>query len=245
MNYLVSFSRPHQGGALGLVDSRGVELSLDTMADLSPAGATLLRNEPVQARSAARLEALLDSAAAVVEEIGYERLTTAMVAERAGASIGTVYRYFPDRIVVLQGLSQRFVEQFTAKISLTVFDSERETWRDAVSAWIDDIIAAFREEPGFRSLRFGDVLDIAAVPGSVSGTAVVAEVMATALGSRFGIEGDDVAFHLEVALSLSDALLARAFTSRGTVDERFIVEAKAVATTYLAGVYGSPSPAPA
>ena len=51
-----------------------------------------LRNEPVQARSAARLSALLDAAAAIVDEIGYERLTTAMVAERAGASIGTVDR---------------------------------------------------------------------------------------------------------------------------------------------------------
>ena len=48
-----------------------------------------LRNEPVQARSAARLETLLDAAAAVVDEIGGERLTTANVAEHAGVSIGT------------------------------------------------------------------------------------------------------------------------------------------------------------
>ena len=61
-------------------------------------GTAVIRNEPVQARSAARLTALLDAAAHVVHEIGYERLTTAMVADRAGASIGTVYRFFPDRI---------------------------------------------------------------------------------------------------------------------------------------------------
>ena len=62
-----------------------------------------LRNEPVQARSTARLGALMDAAAAVVDEIGFERLTTAMVAERAQASIGTVYRYFPDRIAPVAG----------------------------------------------------------------------------------------------------------------------------------------------
>ena len=66
-----------------------------------PGATALLRNEPVQARSTARLTSLLDAAAEVVDEIGFERLTTAMVAERAGASIGTVYRYFPDRIAVL------------------------------------------------------------------------------------------------------------------------------------------------
>ena len=72
----------------------------------------LLRNEPVQARSAARLTSLLDAAASVVDELGYERLTTAMVAERAGSSIGTVYRYFPDRIAVLQALSARSLANF-------------------------------------------------------------------------------------------------------------------------------------
>ena len=73
--------------------------------------ATPIRNEPVQARSTARLAALLDAAAHVIDEIGYERLTTAMVAERAGASIGTVYRYFPDRIAVLQSLAARNAER--------------------------------------------------------------------------------------------------------------------------------------
>ena len=49
----------------------------------------LLRNEPVQARSTARLSDLLDAAAAAITSIGYERLTTAMVAERAIARRGT------------------------------------------------------------------------------------------------------------------------------------------------------------
>ncbi len=79
-------------------------------------GLVPLRNEPVQARSAARLTALLDATAAIIDEIGFERLTTAMVAERAGASIGTVYRYFPDRIAVLQALAARNLERVVARV---------------------------------------------------------------------------------------------------------------------------------
>ncbi|MBT5616278.1 MAG: helix-turn-helix transcriptional regulator, partial [Microbacteriaceae bacterium] len=63
-----------------------------------------IRVEPVQARSTARVNALLDAACETMHQLGYEQLTTAMVAERAGASIGTVYRYFPDRIAVLQAV---------------------------------------------------------------------------------------------------------------------------------------------
>ena len=85
------------------------------VGDALPAGAAVLRNEPVQARSTARLSALLNAAAAVIDEIGYERLTTAMVAEKAGASIGTVYRYFPDRIAVLQSLSARNLAEFSSR----------------------------------------------------------------------------------------------------------------------------------
>ena len=88
------------------------DIQLSTRTD----AIALIRNEPVQARSTARLAALLDAAAQVVHEIGYERLTTAMVAERAGASIGTVYRYFPDRIAVLQSLAARNAERMTDRV---------------------------------------------------------------------------------------------------------------------------------
>jgi len=71
---------------------------------LSTASAPI-RVEPVQARSTARVNALLDAACETMHDLGYEQLTTAMVADRAGASIGTVYRYFPDRIAVLQSVA--------------------------------------------------------------------------------------------------------------------------------------------
>ena len=75
-----------------------------------------VRHEPVQARAAHRIEALLDAAAAVVVEHGIEHLTTALVAERAGASIGTVYRYFPDRVAVLVALAERNLERLRLAI---------------------------------------------------------------------------------------------------------------------------------
>ncbi|WP_258376555.1 helix-turn-helix domain-containing protein [Curtobacterium sp. MCBD17_028] len=63
-----------------------------------------LRNEPVQARSKTTLERLTTAAREVVDEVGLDRLTTADVAVRAGLSIGTVYRYFPDRIAILNAI---------------------------------------------------------------------------------------------------------------------------------------------
>src|SRR5690606_21923869 len=124
------------------------------------------------------------AAAAVVAEIGYERLTTAMVAEGAGASIGTVYRYFPDRIAVLQSLSARNEERVTERVVAAIGDSAHTTWPAAFDAALEVYTQFFREEPGFASLRLGDVLDLRPAEGTPRNT-VLAQAVLEALTARF------------------------------------------------------------
>ena len=63
-----------------------------------------LRNKPRQARAQQRLAEIRVAAEQVLDEVGRDRLTTSMVADRAGCSIGTVYRYFDDRVALLDDL---------------------------------------------------------------------------------------------------------------------------------------------
>jgi AcrR family transcriptional regulator len=182
-----------------------------------------LRNEPVQARSAARLEALLDAAAAVVDEIGYERLTTAMVAERAGASIGTVYRYFPDRIALLQALGARNLERVLTRVGDEVSRPEHVNWVAALTGAMALLIEAFRSEPGFRGLRVGDVIDLRPVPGDRTSKSVIGDRILDALVARFGItDSPELRLRFEAVIELSDALAARAFRREDAVDPRFL-----------------------
>ncbi|QEE61415.1 TetR/AcrR family transcriptional regulator [Salinibacterium sp. dk2585] len=198
-----------------------------------------LRNEPVQARSAARLTRLLDSAAEVIDEIGYERLTTAMVAERAGASIGTVYRYFPDRIAVLQSLSVRFLNDFIEEVSSALQAESVTSWQEAVDAVIDTAVRSFATKPGFRSLRFGDVIDVRPREEDRTHNAVVASVLAEVFANRFDVTGDDLSLRVEVAVQLVDSLLARAFAFDPAGDERIIAEGRALVHSYLASAFTS------
>ncbi|MET4782332.1 TetR/AcrR family transcriptional regulator [Glaciihabitans sp. UYNi722] len=213
-------------------------MAAQNLAETALDGSALLRNEPVQARSTARLAGLLDAAAAIIDEIGYERLTTAMVAERAGASIGTVYRYFPDRIVLLQSLSARFLQRFIEHANTAVRDPKHENWGEAITAVIDTIVDAFRSEVGYRSLRLGDVLDIRPAASAHPGSAVVAQTIAAGLAERFDLPTKDLAFHVEVGIDVADSLLARAFAHERNGDERFIVEARSIVHSYLVTVYG-------
>ena len=72
---------------------------------------THLRNLPRQARSAARVELLLDVAAEVFEEVGYDAATTNLVAARAGVPVGTLYRWFPDKAALAEALTDRYLSR--------------------------------------------------------------------------------------------------------------------------------------
>ncbi|WP_188477781.1 TetR/AcrR family transcriptional regulator [Primorskyibacter flagellatus] len=68
------------------------------MTDLNP------RKAPVQRRSAATVEALHTAAIQVLVREGLARCTTTRVAERAGASVGSLYQYYPNRDALLSAV---------------------------------------------------------------------------------------------------------------------------------------------
>lgn len=63
-----------------------------------------LRVLPVQERAKKQLLSIQEAATSVINEKGRDRFTTNDVAEKAGCSIGTVYRYFPDRVALLDAV---------------------------------------------------------------------------------------------------------------------------------------------
>lgn len=203
-------------------------------------GTAVIRNEPVQARSAARLTALLDAAAHVIDKIGYERLTTAMVAEQAGASIGTVYRYFPDRIAVLQSLAARNIERTTGSTTAALMDPARQDWFTALGSVFEKIKDAYRDEPGFASLRYGDVLDLrpATAPPAMQG---FADRIFDALVERFRLDSSDAARSAFSAVIVAgDALMARAFMQDPKGDETYLLASVSVAAALMAPFWPLP-----
>jgi AcrR family transcriptional regulator len=213
-------------------------MSLASLAEQTNLGLAL-RNEPVQARSTARLAGLLDAAAAVIDELGYERLTTAMVAERAGASIGTVYRYFPDRIAVLQALAARNLERTLERTVVEINDTANATWVDALSAAFGVFVDAFRNEAGFRSLRVGDVIDLRPAPNDRTFNSVVADRLRAALVTRFDLPDDEkTAFLFECAIEISDAMAARAFLYNPQGEEAFLEAGRDAVYSLLAPHFG-------
>lgn len=68
------------------------------------------RKAPRQRRSAATVSAIVEAAARILETEGLGGFNTNAVAARAGASIGTLYQYFPSKDALIGALLDRETE---------------------------------------------------------------------------------------------------------------------------------------
>ena len=197
-----------------------------------PVPTLAVRTEPVQQRSTERITSLLDAAAHLIDQNGIDGLTTSDVATRSGSSVGVVYRYFPNIQSLLRALAVRNLERFIDRIRNV---GEGADWPNAADAIIDGYIDLARTEPGFRAVRFGEVIDERFIHQPQEGaTTSIAHLVDNLLVSRYGFtESDSLSFDVEVLVELGDALLHRAFLYEASGDDRFIAKLRSLVRDYL------------
>ena len=100
------------------------------------------RKSPVQARSAASVDAILEATIQVLLTAGKERLTTTKVALRAGVSVGTLYQYFPNKSALLQAALKRHLAEVTDTVELVCKEQRGRTLRQMVTALITTFLQA-------------------------------------------------------------------------------------------------------
>ncbi|MDT0478144.1 helix-turn-helix domain-containing protein, partial [Streptomyces sp. DSM 41014] len=108
-----------------------------------------LRRAPVQQRSADRLARILDACAGLLDEIGYEQLSTRDVALRAEVPIGSVYRFFSNKRALVDALALRNLDLYAERITDRLASIPADDWRGAIDAVLDEYLAMKRTVPGF------------------------------------------------------------------------------------------------
>jgi AcrR family transcriptional regulator len=189
---------------------------------------------PVQGRSVARVQRMLDACAEIVDEVGYEGLTTTVLAERAGVAIGSVYQFFPDKRAVVQALIQRNLEAYLRRLAERLTAAELSGWWDGVDSAIDEYIHMHRTVPGFRTLHFGDIVDVHLLDADRDNNAVIAGQLAGVLVAQFGMpDTARLRFSLVIAVEAADALIKLAFRRDADGDEQVLAAAKTLIRGYL------------
>jgi AcrR family transcriptional regulator len=114
------------------------------------------RRVPRQARSLERYDLILDTAARLFAEAGYEGTTTNAIADAAGISIGSLYQYFSSKETVLHALAARYLEDMQQLQQATFSaDASELSIEEMVNRQIDPFIAFFEKHPGFGHIFLG------------------------------------------------------------------------------------------
>ena len=117
--------------------------------------ASVSRRAPVQERSRRTVDRILNAAAAIADEQGVDAATTRAIADRAGVSYPSLYRFFPDREAILDELLERHVAELDARC-----EEAEQTWQitsvaDVLNAELDLHVHYYRLFPSSARLWMG------------------------------------------------------------------------------------------
>jgi AcrR family transcriptional regulator len=127
------------------------------------------RKKPIQARSAASVEAILEATIQVLLHVGKDRLTTTRVALRAGVSVGTLYQYFPNKSALLKAALKRHMDEVSAALERACREQKGHTLAQMVTALINAFLEA-------KMKNVKTSVALYSVSSDVDGAAVVKQV---------------------------------------------------------------------
>ncbi|MFD0025401.1 TetR family transcriptional regulator [Streptomyces sp. NPDC058382] len=200
-----------------------------------PHANTNLRRAPVQQRSAERLARILDACAELLDETGYEQLSTRAVAVRAEVPIGSVYRFFSNKRALADALARRNLDSYAERITARLATIPATDWRRAIDAVLDEYLAMKRSVPGFALVDFG-----APAPDEDPADDAnhrVASRLTDLLAGHLGRASDaDLLRTILVCVEATDALLKLAFRTDPSGDRAIVAETRVLLRSYLARV---------
>ncbi|GHF80481.1 TetR family transcriptional regulator [Streptomyces thermodiastaticus] len=189
----------------------------------------------MQRRSAERLTRILDACADLLDEVGYDALSTRAVAARAGVPIGSVYRFFGNKRAMADALAQRNLERYAERVTERLKAAANGDWRAAVDAVLDEYLLMKRTAPGFSLVDFGNQIPLGARHTEPNHR--VADRLVSLLSGRLGREpDDDLRRVFLIAVETADTLVQLAFRVDPQGDKKIIAETRELLRAYLSRV---------
>lgn len=110
------------------------------------------RRVPIQERSKRRVETILEAAALVFAEVGYEAATMEGIAARAETSIGSVYQFYPNKQALFAAVAATTLQRSRAAFEQLLEGPWEVDWKDALGLMVDGLTALRETDPAFRAI---------------------------------------------------------------------------------------------
>lgn len=194
--------------------------------------AKALRRDPQQARSRARVQAILDAADRILATDGVEVLTMRRLADAAGVPTGTIYQFFADKGAVLTGVAHRYLELFIQTMAGLELRAAA-TKADILDEVLDTYVDLYRKNPAYVAIWSGRHLSRELMAADDVNNDLLADGLRRILLAQERVRdlpGLEVA--CRAAVQVIDALLQLAFRTDQSGDDGLLAEARQVGRLY-------------
>ena len=194
------------------------------------------RKRPVQARSQATFDAILEAGARVLVREGYDRASTNRIAEVAGVGIGSLYEFFPNKDAIFTELRRRLNEDMLAFVSRAMEEAIELPVREAVARTVELLVRAHAVNPRLHIALKDQVPDEALADQSRAVRRRLGELgMAFVRRHRDELRPRDLEFAVFVAIQATESLTLEAarFHKRAVRDGTAAREITDLVTRYL------------
>ena len=128
---------------------------------------TLPRRLPTQKRSEQTVQRILDAAGSLLGRIPLEFVTTNRIAKEAGLSIGSLYRFYPDKQAIFDAVAVQHVGHFQTWLEIGVIEPLERDMKENLGGLnpskflenvIDTYIKYLDQNADFRALALGKLI---------------------------------------------------------------------------------------
>ncbi|MFD0558091.1 TetR family transcriptional regulator [Stackebrandtia endophytica] len=189
-----------------------------------------------QARGQRRMEQILQAAATVFAERGYEATTTNAIASAAEISPGSLYQFFTSKEDIARSLAEHYVQQLAQTKSETFDDADATGMSPArvVDSVIDPVVAFNVANPGFKALfaRTDMPASLAQAVAPIH-AAIHGQVTRLILTTVPTLNQAQAEHATTVVVQLVRAMMPLITGSSGPVRRQYIADLKRLLVTYL------------
>ncbi|RVU38389.1 TetR/AcrR family transcriptional regulator [Hwanghaeella grinnelliae] len=160
-------------------------------------------------------------------------VTLAMVADRAGVPLPSVYHFFPNRNAIFVELARRYHEEL-AELARQEISPAPRRWQDLILVRQTRGRDYLNENPAALRLFMGAGVSVEVRNLDLRGNTAASKTRAQEFHARFECAGlTDLEYWLGVTFGLMDGIWAISYAEHGRITDRYLMEAWRASVAYL------------
>src|SRR5208283_770971 len=181
------------------------------------------------------VQQIYNAASALLGRVPLEEITTSRIAAEAGVSVGALYRFFPDKQAIIDGIAVQRVEEFRGSLEQCLAAAEGMEAPAFLDTVIDAYVAFLDAYPDFRTIALGRHISASTRERQVRPDVGPAAIVRRFVLERLGIDvPPDLDLKLRIVSETGDRLIAYAYEQPSETERAAVIaELKRLLAGYL------------